>query len=330
MNSILRRLKEFFDPDVGSDRMPSRSKRGTLRIFISYRRGDSAGAAGRIFDRLSAHFGADSVFVDIGRIPLGVDVSTALEQEISQCNVVLALIGATWVSRLSEPTDLIRLEIGLALAQGKVVVPILLDGAAMPAASELPDELRPVAYRNAVSVGYGPSFHRDVDILINSLERLPPLDEVTSSPAARHQATPEISVDFLSRKRVFLSHSTLDRGLVESAIVAPLDRASIPSWYARTNIKTATQWEREILKGMEGCGWFLMVASPQSAASEWVKDEVFWAMQHRPSNIITVIMQPCDLYRFHLRLPRLQHIDFSSLGVKDAQDSLVRTITELT
>ena len=62
---------------------------------------------------------------------------------------------------------------------------------------------------------------------------------------------------------------------------------------------------------MERCDWFLLVVSPRAAASEWVKDELFWAIQNRPTRIVPVIMEKCDLYQFHIRLPRIQHVDFT-------------------
>ena len=324
MVSLLDRLATLFG---GTARPVPRSAAVAPRIFISYRRADSAGIAGRIYDRLSAHFGVECVFMDIGGIPLGVDFVTALTEEISQCSVVLALIGSAWLTRIAEADDFVQAELQVALAQGKVVVPVLLDDTQMPSAQDLPPNLRELAYRNAIWIGSVTSFHRDLDILIASLERLPPPEDTLTPQEPSAVARPnEITVDKTPRGRVFLSHSSLDREWVEGNIVTALTDAEIPSWYARTAIRTASQWEREILKGMEGCGWFLLVASPQSASSEWVKDEVFWAMQHRPSNIITAIMQTCDLYSFHLRLARLQHIDFQANGILEAKQSMVRTI----
>ncbi len=319
-------INRFLQPS--SENTVSRTPRakggsgGNLKIYISYRRNDSAGITGRLFDRLTSHFGSNNVFMDIGSIPLGVDFASALEQEISQCDVVIVVIGRTWLQELAGLglEDFVRKEVEIALAIDKAIVPILVDEANMPSASDLPPSIQPIAFRNAISISSSTEFHRDLDILISGLERIEGKQTLSGTAAQ------EIEVEDFPRTRVFLSHATDDRIWVENEVVHTLEESKIPSWYARTDIKTATQWEREILKGMENCGWFLLVASPRSANSEWVKDEVFWAMQYRPSNFITVIMEPCDLYQFHLRLPRLQHIDFQSLKTSDAHRELVNTI----
>src|SRR5208283_4187886 len=110
---------------------------------------------------------------------------------------------------------------------------------------------------------------------------------------------------------VFISHSTKDREWVETKVVKFLKASNIKTWYSTEQIMSASQWEREILKGMEASDWFTLVVSPAAAESEWVKDELFWAMEYRPARIIPIIKEHCDLYRFHLRLPRIEHVDFT-------------------
>lgn len=112
-------------------------------------------------------------------------------------------------------------------------------------------------------------------------------------------------------KSVFVSHSTKDREWVEKRVLQFLRQSGFSPWYAREQITSASQWEREILKGMEACDWFSLVVSPASADSEWVKDELFWAMQHRPARIVPIIKEHSDLYKFHIRLPRIEHVDFT-------------------
>jgi hypothetical protein len=107
-----------------------------------------------------------------------------------------------------------------------------------------------------------------------------------------------------------VSHSTQDRKWVEREIVRLLEDNGIKAWYSKLSIKTASQWEREILRGMESCDWFVLVVSPRAATSEWIKDELNWALYHRPTRIIPVIMETVNLWEFHIRLPRIQHIDF--------------------
>jgi len=110
--------------------------------------------------------------------------------------------------------------------------------------------------------------------------------------------------------RVFVSHSTRDRAFVEREIISPLERSGIKTWYSKVDIQTSSEWERSILRGLESCEWFLVVMSPRSSSSEWVKDEVHWAIDKRPNGIIPVLMEACDLRDFHIRMARIQYVDF--------------------
>ncbi|MEA2195042.1 MAG: hypothetical protein QOG42_1476, partial [Solirubrobacteraceae bacterium] len=147
------------------------------RIFVNYRRADSAGWAGRLHDDLVARFGDDRVFRDV-RIAPGEDYADRIERVMNECEVCLVLIGRTWVSvagpdgrrRLDDPNDLLRLEIERALTREDVrVIPVLLDGTAMPAENELPDGLRKLARRNACELT-DPRWADDVRRLCNSLQ----------------------------------------------------------------------------------------------------------------------------------------------------------------
>jgi TIR domain len=112
--------------------------------FISYRRDDSAGHAGRLFDRLSDHFGRDQVFMDIDSIEPGVDFAQVVEDTMGRCDAVVALIGPHWLTvadstgrrRLDNPEDFVRLELATALKRGIRVIPALVHGAAIPRAEE--------------------------------------------------------------------------------------------------------------------------------------------------------------------------------------------------
>src|SRR5262249_16811773 len=110
--------------------------------------------------------------------------------------------------------------------------------------------------------------------------------------------------------RVFVSHSTKDREFVEREIITPLEKCGVKTWYSKVDIQTASEWERSILQGLESCEWLLVVMSPQSASSEWVKDELHWAIDNRPNRIIPVLMEDCNLRDFHIRMARIQYVDF--------------------
>jgi tetratricopeptide (TPR) repeat protein len=147
-------------------------------IFISYRRADSEGYAGRLFDRLSSHFGARNIFMDVAAIEAGVDFAKEIEQAVRGCDVLLALIGPQWLIvkdgqgnlRLEDPGDYVRLEIATALGRGIRVIPVLLQGAPMPGANALPEDLKALAMRNAITLS-ATGFHTDTDRLVEAIER---------------------------------------------------------------------------------------------------------------------------------------------------------------
>jgi hypothetical protein len=126
-------------------------------IFVSYRRGDSASAAGRMCDRLNARFGAERVFRDIDSIEAGDDFDRAIRDALRAALVVIVVIGPRWIDgrddrgrrRLDDPRDYVRREIEIALATDATLLPVLVDGAAPPTPEELPEPLRPLARRQA-------------------------------------------------------------------------------------------------------------------------------------------------------------------------------------
>jgi len=148
-----------------------------LNIFISYRREDTAHAAGRLFDRLSRHFGSDHVFMDIDTVELGDDFVNEIELAVRSCDVMVTLIGQKWLTatnsagekRLNDPNDFVHLEIASALDQSVDIVPILLDNTPMPVAKDLPGSLRPLTRRNGIEIGHT-RFNSDVDRLIQGIE----------------------------------------------------------------------------------------------------------------------------------------------------------------
>jgi len=154
------------------------------KIFISYRRDDTALATNVIQERLERCFGADSVFMDVDSIPIGVDFREYLSDAVGQCEVVLAMIGESWVHaiyeggpdqgkrRLDDPDDFVRIEIESALKRGIPVVPVLVGRASMPRSEQLPAGLHALAYRNAAELRPGRDFRGDVERLITGLRRL--------------------------------------------------------------------------------------------------------------------------------------------------------------
>jgi TIR domain len=141
-------------------------------IFISYRREDTAGYAGRLYDQLSAHFGEERVFMDVSDIEPGEDFAKAIETTIHTCDAAVVLIGKNWLTkRLDDSGDFVLLEITSALQRSIPVIPVLVDGTRMPAATELPQSLAPLCLRQAVELSNS-MFREDVNRLIQSLDRV--------------------------------------------------------------------------------------------------------------------------------------------------------------
>jgi len=148
-------------------------------VFISYRREDAPGHAGRVYDRVRAKFGADVVFMDVTAIDAGADFVEAIEQAVGACDVLLAIIGPQWAGakdnagrrRLENPTDFIRLEIAGALKRNVRVVPVLVDDATLPVPADLPDDLQPLLRRNAAELRDA-RWDADIGQLLASLERI--------------------------------------------------------------------------------------------------------------------------------------------------------------
>lgn len=119
------------------------------RVFISYRRNDSRWAAGRLYDRLAEVLGRENVFFDVSDIEPGEDFVAKIGEIVGRCDILLAVIGPTWISilgpkgqrRLDDPTDLIRVEVSAALKRNIRVIPLLVDGAEMPEERMLPADI---------------------------------------------------------------------------------------------------------------------------------------------------------------------------------------------
>jgi len=179
------------------------------RVFISYRRQDSAGHAGRLYDRLAQHFGADQLFIDVDTIEPGVDFVEVIQSAVGACDVLLAIIGKRWLTsadatgqrRLDNPQDFVRLEIEAALERGIRVVPVLVQGAAMPRADELPEGLSRLARRNAFEVS-DHRFRFDSEQLIATLERdLSVTPDASSARAPGRPATSRVALHAQPAKR---------------------------------------------------------------------------------------------------------------------------------
>ena len=169
------------------------------KIIVSYRRSDTQAIAGRIYDRLSTHYGDESVFMDIDKIPVGTDFRQYIRNELRQADVLLAIIGPHWLGsredgskRISERADPVRIEIETALEGGIPVVPVLVEGAYMPGEDQLPDTFRDFAFINAAVVDIGRDFRQHMDRLIRAIDGIltrakAPTGEAGQVPAASQE-----------------------------------------------------------------------------------------------------------------------------------------------
>ena len=146
------------------------------KIFVNYRRGEDEAFAGRLFDSLREVFKPEQLFMDVDSISPGLDFVRVLEEQVAQCDLVLAVIGKGWLEahdaigrRLDNPEDFVRIEIASALSQEKRVIPVLVGEARMPRADELPEAIRPLARRNAVRITHE-RFRTDAQALIKALQ----------------------------------------------------------------------------------------------------------------------------------------------------------------
>jgi hypothetical protein len=221
----------------------------TFRLFINYRRGDSGGYAGRIYDALNNHSPSWEVFMDIDTIEPGVDFTEVIDHELDTCDAVIAVMGRQWLQqtdvkgqrRLDHPDDFVRLELAAALDRPNVrVIPILVQGVDMPSSDDLPDVLVPLARRNAIELSDS-RWSYDMSRLVDVLERIeqklaseeqlpagqavlapkrtPEASEPPDGGKSLRVATPPHEEDSRTRRRRELVPRSLPLGLTLAAIV---------------------------------------------------------------------------------------------------------------
>jgi uncharacterized protein YecT (DUF1311 family) len=153
-------------------------------IFINYRREDAAGEAGRLFDHLAKSF-SGSLFMDVDAMKPGIDFVKQLDTQVSQCHVLLAVIGPHWLDikdhsgqrRIDSERDYVRIELASALKRDIPVVPVLVDGAVLPSEDELPADLKPLARRQALELRHT-RFNADANAIVHALEEILPQHRV--------------------------------------------------------------------------------------------------------------------------------------------------------
>jgi membrane protein DedA with SNARE-associated domain len=161
------------------------------RIFISYRRSDSAGDAGRIYDRLAQEFGAQNIFRDVETMDFGVDLVQTLNETVAKCDVLIAVIGPKWLDerdhagkrRLDDPKDFVRNEIAIALERGIRVIPIFIESTPVPTADQLPHDLAALSNRTGLHL-HNDSFDGNIRALIEKLRTVHATQRPGPAPAS--------------------------------------------------------------------------------------------------------------------------------------------------
>lgn len=164
------------------------------RIFINYRRADSEGYVGRLYDHLIKHFQPEDIFMDVSSIEPGQDFVQVLEDAVAACDVFIAMIGPLWLTlsdengtrRIDEWNDFVRIEIASALKHNKLVIPVLVGHAKMPGPDDLPDDLKTFARRNAIELSH-PRFGYDVQKLVDTIK-----STIPSHPSFKKKAPTEV------------------------------------------------------------------------------------------------------------------------------------------
>jgi hypothetical protein len=143
------------------------------RVFISYRREDTAAAAGRVYDRLARVLAKPNVFFDVSTIAGGEDFAQRIASEITKSDAALVFIGDKWLeqsapggrARIFEPDDYVRAELRATLSRPVLVVPVLVGGAHMPKAEQLPEDVRAITTKNALPLRHE-SFDDDTENIV--------------------------------------------------------------------------------------------------------------------------------------------------------------------
>ena len=219
-----------------------------MKVFLSYRRDDSAFASQLIYKRLVQRFGRQSVFIDVDAIPPGVDFREHINHCVESCQLMLAIIGPTWLApdqeggtRLQAPGDFVRIEIELALRHGVPVLPVLVGKATMPSENRLPEGLKALAYRQALQVRSGRDFHQDVNNVIRAVA-----DRVVQASVASISGSGDVRITGVGMRELLLPAGVFMMGSSDSDPNASEDekpqqsvRMSRPLWMSITPITQA-------------------------------------------------------------------------------------------
>ena len=269
---------------------------GAGRIFISYRREETAYPAGWLYDRLADRFGGGQVFKDVDSIQLGDDFVEVITSAVGSCDVLLALIGPQWLTiadehgrRLDSRDDFVRLEIQAALTRNVRVIPILVDGARMPRAEELPDSLAELVRRQALELSPA-RFDFDTGRLLKVLDRA--LAEARTAPA-QPSPTPSVPPAARPRRRPRSTRTRILAGAGIGVVLILLTAAVVAS----------SQRTSPSAENGGGSGVLGLAVAPQTDCTR------------------TYLAQPPPVDSSRVRSVELEAVDRRVLGIGERQDT---------
>jgi hypothetical protein len=241
-----------------------------LRIFISYRREDTSGYAGLLYETLTTLFGDANVFMDVDKLVLGLSFEEGIEKALASSDVLIAVIGRNWQGatdprgqrRLDDPHDYVRREIESALARNLRVIPILAEGVSMPVAEDLPNGLKELPRRQALEMAYGKRWKYDCEILVDALEkaRAEKVPSIQPSPEVGFRRTAEEHAKTADGSSIVGDGAaTIDDRLRAAAEGANERR------HATTALLTALRWRRWKRMAVFVCSLAVVAAAVISA-----------------------------------------------------------------
>ena len=236
-----------------------------MKIFISYRRAEDNKSyiVGTIHEKLEKAFRKEDVFRDTYDISGGADWRAVLERELNTCKVMLVIIGPDWASlaypngekRLFDPKDVTRWEVETGLRRSiddnTTVIPVLVTGAAIPRAEELPESLRPLLNKNVIHLRNFPDFDNDVEKLVRDIRR------------SRGFAEDDISTEYFEPKTIYIAEGAFWMGSEAGEGIpsheTPRHEVTLPSYRIGKYPVTNTQYEVFIHEtgrlAPQGRGW---------------------------------------------------------------------------
>ncbi len=197
------------------------------KVFISYRRDDTAPAAGRLYDRFCRLLGERNVFLDVGAIDAGENYEAKIREAIGKSDAILVLIGKRWMEarpggvkpRLFDDRDQVRAEVQAALQRKALTLPLLVDGAPRPSPEALPEDIAEISRRNAPPLRFE-SFDNDADIIARKALGLSPGSHLWEEPPVSRKVWGGLAGSMLAASGLLAAalahHAVLNRPISDS------------------------------------------------------------------------------------------------------------------